>query len=191
MPTRSERRRATREALSGAEAPSGSRPLLQLRDLLIAAAIVGGIIAAALGTFLLLIREGDSVDPSEFVARSPDEKAIEELARRSIEVLPKGQWPSLYASFTPEYQERCPEQEFVEAGIAGAQAVGVNLPLLRFKHLENVSIESGAASAIIVGEVEGQSEYSLQGDFENVAGTWKIAPAPTAQGCEAFERIAG
>jgi hypothetical protein len=191
MPTRSERRRATREALSGAEAPFGRRPLLRGRDLFIAAAIVGGIISVALAAFLLVIRGEDSVDTSIFVARSPDEKAIEELARRSIEVLPKGQWPSLYASFTPEYQQRCPEQEFAEAGVAGAQAVGVNLPLLRFKRLENVSVESSAASAVIVGEVEGQSEYSLQGAFQNVAGAWKIAPAPSTQGCEAFERITG
>jgi hypothetical protein len=166
------------------------QPLWRARDLYIAAAITGGIVALALGAILLATRGGGG-GGTIFVARTPDEKAIEELARRSIEVLPKGEWPSLYDSFTPEYQQRCTPQQFAEAGVTGALEVGANLPLLRFKRLENVSIDATTADAVIVGEIEGQSEYSVQAEFRNVEGAWKIAPAPSTQGCEAFERLAG
>ncbi len=47
-------------------------------------------------------------------------QAIESLARRSIEVLPAGQWPSLYDSFTSEFQQRCPREEFDQAGMDSA-----------------------------------------------------------------------
>ncbi len=186
-----------REALSRPHQPLARRPFLRGRDLFIAAAIVGGTIAVAIAVVLLVIPGGGGSDNGAadsspiFVARTTDEKAIEALARRSIEVLPAGQWPSLYDSFTSEYQQRCPQQQFVEAGVAGAKDVGANLPLLRFKRLEKVSIETAVASAVIVGEIAGQSEYSVQGAFQQVGGNWKIAPAPSTQGCEAFERIAG
>ncbi len=120
---------------------------------------------------------------------SKDEQAIQELARRSIEALPDGEWASLYDEFTPEYQQRCPQRQFVEAGEAGAAEQGANLALLKFKRLEDLTIDGAAASGVIVGEIQGQSEYSVKGAFENVGGTWKIAPAPNTEGCQAFERL--
>src|SRR2546427_10483435 len=103
MPTRSQRRRALREALASSDVPTRSQPLLRGRPPFIAAAIAGGIVAIAAAGVLLVMRGGGG-DSAAFVARTDDEKAIESLARRSIEVLTAGQWPSLYDSFTPEYQ---------------------------------------------------------------------------------------
>jgi hypothetical protein len=115
-----------------------------------------------------------------------DEEAIQSLARRSIEVLPAGQWPSLYDSFTSEFQQRCPREEFDQAGEDAAIQLGDDLRLLRFKRTEDIIIEGTTAQAVIVGEIVGQSEYQIQAAFQMEDGDWKIAPAPDTQGCEAF-----
>ena len=115
-----------------------------------------------------------------------DEEAIQTLARRSIEVLPAGQWPSLYNSYTSEFQQRCPREEFDQVGVDAAAELGDDLRLLRFKRLESVTIEGSSAQAVIVGEVAGQSEYQIQAAFQKVDGGWKIAPAPDTQDCQAF-----
>jgi hypothetical protein len=118
-----------------------------------------------------------------------DEEALQWLARRSIEVLPAGQWPSLYEFFTSEFQQRCPQEEFAQAGEDAAIQLGDNLTLLRFKRTEGMSIEGLNAQSVIVGEIVGQSEYRIQAAFLNENGDWKIAPAPDTQGCEAFGRL--
>jgi len=115
-----------------------------------------------------------------------DEEAIQSLSRRSIEVLPAGQWPSLYDSFTSEFQRRCPREQFDQAGEDAAVQLGDDLKLLRFKRTEGVTIEGSTAQAVIVGEIVGQSEYQVQATFQKEDGDWKIAPAPDTQGCEAF-----
>jgi hypothetical protein len=120
-----------------------------------------------------------------------DEEALQWLARRSIEVLPAGQWPSLYDSFTSEFQQRCPREEFAQAGEDAAIQLGDNLTLLRFKRTEGISIEGLNAQAVIVGEIVGQGEYQIQAAFRNENGDWKIAPAPDTRGCEAFGRLSG
>ena len=126
-----------------------------------------------------------------FVPADEDGRAIEDLARRSIDVLPRGEWPSLYDSFTAEYQQRCSRDAFALAGIAGAAALGSDLPLLRFKLLQDVQIDQGSASAVIVGELVGQGEYTVQGSFQKVEGVWRIAPAAGTDGCNAFNRLSG
>ncbi|MCH7998323.1 MAG: hypothetical protein IIA91_02440 [Chloroflexi bacterium] len=119
------------------------------------------------------------------------EQEIQSLARRSIEALPAGQWPSLYDSFTSEFQGRCPRAKFDQAGLDAAVQLGDDLQLLRFKRLESVTVEGSIAQAIIVGEIAGQSEYQIQAAFQLEGGSWKIAPASGTAGCEAFSRLSG
>jgi hypothetical protein len=123
----------------------------------------------------------DTVEPA-----TGDEEAIQRLARRSIEVLPAGQWPSLYDSFTSEFQQRCSREQFEQVGEDAAIQLGDDLRLLRFKRTESMTIEGSSAQAVIVGEIVGQSEYQIQATFQKEDGAWKIAPAPDTQGCEAF-----
>lgn len=118
-----------------------------------------------------------------------DEDKIESLARLSIEVLPAGEWPSLYESFTREFQQRCSRQEFEQAGEDAATELGDDLPFLRFKRVENIDIEGQNARAVIVGQLAGQPEYSLRAAFRMENGDWKLAPAPNTEGCEAFRRL--
>jgi hypothetical protein len=139
---------------------------------------------------------GETLAPSAsgaaaFVPTTPDEVAVESLARRSIEVLPAGQWPELYDDFTPEFQQRCPRQEFVDGGARNASELGTNLPLLAYKRLEQVTIENDSASAVVIGELRGQSEYSIQAAFQRIDGTWKLTAAPQTEGCAAFTRLGG
>jgi len=123
----------------------------------------------------------DAVQPA-----GSDEEAIQSLARRSIEVLPAGQWPSLYDSFTSEFQQRCSREQFDQVGEDSAAQLGDDIKLLRFKRTEGVTIEGLTAQAVIVGEIVGQSEYQIQAAFQKENGAWKIAPAPGTQGCAAF-----
>ena len=115
-----------------------------------------------------------------------DEEAIQTLARRSIEVLPAGQWPSLYDSYSSEFQQRCPREEFNEAGVDAAIELGDDLRLLRFNRLDSLTIDGSSAQAVITGEIAGQGAYQIQAAFRKEDGGWKIAPAPDTQGCEAF-----
>jgi len=166
--------------------------LMRPRELIIAA-VVGGALLAAFVAFLLL-RNGDgdssaNTVPSPLTATTPDEIAIESLARQSIESLPRGEWPLLYDSFTPEFQQRCPREEFVAAGEAGAREQGDQLPLLRFVRLEDVLFEEEKAKGVIVGEIAGQGEYRIRGAFQKTDGTWKLAPADATEGCQAFDRL--
>jgi hypothetical protein len=118
-----------------------------------------------------------------------DEEALQWLARRSIEVLPANQWPSLYGSFTSEFQQRCSLEEFEQAGKDAATQLGEEVQLLRFKRMENVTIKGSSAQAVIVGEIVGQGEYQTQAAFQKEDGAWKIAPVPNSEGCAAFNPI--
>jgi hypothetical protein len=191
VPTRSERRRRER-AGKRPGGPSSSTTLIRPRELIIAA-IVGGALLAAFVAFLALRGgNGDSTAnavPSPLTATTPDEIAVESLARQSVESLPRGEWPLLYDSFTAEFQQRCPRDQFVAAGEAGAQEQGDQLPLLRFVRLEDVVFEGEKAKGVIVGEVTGQSEYRIGGAFQKTDGTWKLAPADATEGCQAFDRL--
>jgi len=180
--------------------------LLRRADVLAAGALGGTVLVIVLAVVLLSGGGDDSSPPAAsqpagaagspgatasgqpFAPADEDGRAIEALARRSIEVLPRGEWPSLYDSFTAEYQQRCPRDAFVQAGAAGAAALGSDLPLLRFKLLRDVQIDQAAASAVIVGELLGQGEYTVQGSFQKVNGLWRIAPAPGTDGCNACNR---
>ncbi len=148
--------------------------------------LVGGLVAAtaivaAVVVVLVLFVFGDDTS---------DEDSVESLARRSIEALPAGEWPSLYDSFTTEFQQRCPRLEFNRAGDDAASQLGSDLPFLRFVRLENLIIEGGNARAEIVGEIAGQPEYRSEAAFLQEDGEWKLASTPGTEGCEAFIRPA-
>jgi hypothetical protein len=127
--------------------------------------------------------------PSAFSPTTPDDFAIDALARRSIEVLPAGQWSSLYDDFTQEFQARCPREEFVAGGERNAIELGAQLQLLGYKRLEDVAYNGDSATAVIVGELRGQSEYRTGSAFQRVEGAWKLAPADATEGCAAFNRL--
>ncbi|SRR6266545_1183028 len=190
MDRRSDRRRRLR---AGGDQQAS---LLRPRDLFVVAVMGGVVLLIVVGVVVLSggsdgAQDGvgaPSVSAPLFSPSSPDEVAIAALARNSIEVLPRGEWPSLYESFTAEYQERCPRDEFVAAGEAGAAEQGDNLPLLGFVGLEAVVIEGETATAVIVGEIRGASQYRVSGAFQKVDGTWKLAPAAGTEGCAAFNR---
>lgn len=195
------RRRQTRRA-PAAEPPPPPESLLKRRDLA-GAGLLGGTVALAISAALIFGRSGsDTVSTGQppataqpaatatEVLTAADQQAIEALARRSIEVLPAGQWPSLYDDFTPDFQGRCPRAEFDQAGVDAAQQLGASLQLLAYKRLEELKVDGSSASAVIIGELQGQGEYKTGASFQNIGG-WKLAPAPGTDGCSAFNRISG
>ncbi len=123
-----------------------------------------------------------------FAGGTSDEDEIESLARRSVEALPAGEWPSLYDSFTSDFQQRCPRLEFNQAGVDSARELGDDLQFIRFNRVENVAVEGENARAQIVGEIGGQpnSEYKLRALFRKEGGDWRISPVADSEGCEAF-----
>jgi hypothetical protein len=133
--------------------------------------------------------EGAGPTPAVFSPASPDDFAIEALARRSIEVLPAGEWPSLYGDFVPEFQARCPQDAFNAGGQQNATDLGAQLQLLAYNRLEDVVFNGDAATAVIVGELRGQSEYRVSSAFQRVDGVWKLAPVEGTEGCAAFNRL--
>jgi hypothetical protein len=156
--------------------------------------LLAGAVALAVAVALFASGgDGGGGAPTAAVSPTPasDAEAIEALARSSIEVLPARQWPSLYGSFTSEFQQRCPLQQFDQAGVDAAAQLGDDLQRLRFKRLERLTIAGSSAGAVIVGEIVGQGEYQIQAAFQMEDGDWKIAPAPNTQGCEAFARLSG
>lgn len=119
------------------------------------------------------------------------EERLIQLARDSIELLPAGRWPELYDQFTSDFQARCTREEFAQAGEAGAEAVGSNLSLLGFVRLDDLVISGDTATGTIVGEVRGQSEYTVDVAYAIEGGVWKLAPATGTSGCSAFNRTSG
>lgn len=115
-----------------------------------------------------------------------DSEAIINLARRSIEVLPQGQWPSLYTDFVASFTQRCSVEEFTQAGIDSSNGLGEDLQLLGFKYIQDVTIAGDTATGTIVGELRGKTEYQVDAAFAKEDGVWKIAPVPDTEGCSAF-----
>lgn len=192
MPTRSERRRRERAG----RRPAGPLPaaaLIRPRELIILAVLGGALLAGFLAFLLLRGGDGDSspsAAASPLIPTTPDEIAIESLARQAVESLPRGEWPLLYDSFTPEFQQRCSREEFVAAGEAGAQEQGDQLPLIHFVRLEDVVFTGDTAKGIIVGEITGQGEYRLRSAYQKVEGAWKLTPTDGTEGCQSFDRLA-
>ncbi len=158
-------------------AAASTRPRRLILLLVGLAAAIGAIVAAVI-----------IIEPFGLGGGTSDEDAIETLARRSVEALPAGEWPSLYESFTREFQQRCPRQEFEQAGEDSASAQGDALQFIRFKRVENVAVEDENARAQIVGEIGGQpdSEYKLRALFRKEGGDWRISPVADSEGCQAF-----
>ncbi len=208
-------RRRRQQARSSAAAADGKTGTLLLKGNEVAAAgLLTGFVLLLVGIALLASSgtgEGSATTSPGDVTTSPgaattspgdattdavqpagsDEEAIQSLARRSIEVLPAGQWPSLYDFFTSEFQQRCSREQFDQVGEDSAAQLGDDIKLLRFKRTESVTMEGSSAQAVIVGEIVGQSEYQIQAAFRNENGAWKIAPSPGTQGCAAFGRLGG
>jgi hypothetical protein len=196
--SRQERRRKER-------AGSGNPPLIGRTELIAAGFLIAGVFAV-IGV-ILLAGSGDDDDNGEAVQGSPtnaaptptpgppftgapaDVEAIEELARQSIELLPAGQWPSLYDDFVAEFQARCTLEEFTAAGEEGAAAQGTDLPNLRYVRMEPLTTAGTDVRGIIVGEITGKTEYRIETYFRQEAAVWKIAPAPGTTGCSAFNRV--
>ncbi len=139
-----------------------------------------GAVAAVVVVLVVFVFGGDGVS---------DEDEIESLAQRSVEVLPAGEWPFLYDSFTSEYQARCPRLEFNRAGVEAANQL--DLQSLRFLRVEALTVEGSTAQAVIVGEESQQGEYKVQAEFRKESGEWKLAPAAGTQACEAFRPADG
>jgi hypothetical protein len=120
-----------------------------------------------------------------------DQDDIRALARRSIEVLPQGQWPSLYNDFTADFQARCTLADFTKAGSDSATNLGASLHLLEFNDLKDLAINGTNATARIVGDLKGQanSTYEVGAAFVKVNASWKIAPKSETNGCSAFDQI--
>jgi hypothetical protein len=118
-----------------------------------------------------------------------DQEAVNSLAQRSIDVLPQGEWPSLYDSFTSEFRQRCPRDEFDQSGVDVATQLGDDLPFLKFKRLEDTLIQGDNARAVIVAEFPSRGEYNVQAAFRKEGGDWKIAPAARTEGCQAFQQL--
>ena len=148
--------------------------------------MVGGLVASAGAVAAVVVVLVVFVFGSDGVN---DEDEIESLAQRSVEVLPAGEWPFLYDSFTSEYQARCPRLEFNRAGVEAANQL--DLQSLRFLRVEALTVEGSIALAVIVGEESQQGEYKVKAEFRKESGEWKLAPAAGTQGCEAFRPADG
>jgi hypothetical protein len=190
---RAARRRKERE---GGGAPFYRRPEV----------LTGAIIAAmGIATFIIVIvllsgggdgDDGDTVgeptatsEPVIFVPETADDVAIDQLARRTVEALPSGEWPALYTSFTQEYRDRCPEDEFIQAGVDSSEQLGQSLQTIEYVRLQDVQyLDDTNVRLVIVGRVP-QGEYTLEALFQKVDDAWKIAPAPSTTGCNAFSRL--
>jgi hypothetical protein len=122
---------------------------------------------------------------------SSDQDDIRALARRSIEVLPQGQWPSLYNDFTADFKARCTKADFTQAGVDSATNLGASLDLLEFNDLKNVAINGTTATATIIGDLSAQanSAYDVDAAFAKENGAWKLAPASGTTGCQAFNVV--
>jgi hypothetical protein len=120
-----------------------------------------------------------------------DEDDIRALARRSIEVLPQGQWPSLYNDFTADFRGRCSEADFTQAGVDSATTLGASLHLLEFSDVKKLAIAGTTATATIVGDLNGQanSAYDVDAAFAKENGAWKLAAASGTTGCQAFNIV--
>ncbi len=192
MKPRSERRRDEREG----KAPRWSGwPVNVWAGALVSAGVVvitvgavllftGGSDDAADATPTPLFTETLLVDPV-----TPDQIALEEIARRTIESLPNGEWTSLYPEFTGEFQERCPFEEFVAVGEEAAVEQGPSLARIRYVGIQSFDIQPTQARVIIVAELVDRLQYTTGADFEKVDGVWRIAPVEGSVGCESFDRL--
>lgn len=190
--SRSDRRRRERE---GGGTPVWRRPEV----------LTGAVIAAiGLATFVIVVvllsgSGGDDDDtasepeateaPVVFVPETAEDVAIDALARRTVEALPNGQWPELYPSFTEEYKARCPQEDFIAAGVESANQLGQSLQTISYVRLQNVDyLDDSSVRMVIVGSVP-LGEYTLEAYFQKIDGSWRIAPNPETEGCNAFSRL--
>ena len=166
--------------------------------------IVGGL--AIIGAFIAFSGGGGGSAASDTASAAPtaaagspsgvpfnptdaDGQAITALARKSIEVLPQNQWPSLYDDFIPEFQERCSSADFAQAGVDAATSLGSDLSLLGYVGMQDTTVSGDTAQGTIIGELKGQSQYLVSAYFQKVDGVWKIAPAPDTTACQSFTVI--
>jgi hypothetical protein len=161
--------------------------------------VLGASVAAIVGAVLLFSGDGGgdeetvatTITPGPtFSPASADEAAIADLARKSIDGLPRNEWPALYDDFTTGFQARCTREDFVQVGIeaADAQRAEGNLPLLGYARLEDLSVTADSATATIIGVVRGKFEYEIYAAFQRQEGIWRLSPPEGTAGCEGFTR---
>ncbi|MEO8458034.1 MAG: hypothetical protein ABI559_09495 [Chloroflexota bacterium] len=169
--------------------PEPEKPRFQIgRTEKIGLAFLGlGVVAVLIAGVLVLTLKSSSNSST-----NADTDAIKALAQRSIEVLPQGQWPSLYNDFTGAFQARCALADFTKAGEDNATALGASLQQLEFKELDGLSVTGDTAAGTIVGRYKNipGSDYSIEADFARESGAWKITPAGGTSGCQAFNVLA-
>lgn len=172
-------------------------------ELIAAGFLIAGITAIVAAVVLTQNNSGDTDNVAVTTTQAPipsangvafepteeDGQAIVALARRSIEVLPQGQWPSLYDDFVTSFAARCSAAEFAQAGVDSAANLGADLQLLGYKYMQDVTVAGDTATGTIVGEVRGKSEYQVSAAFAREDGVWKITPVPDTTGCAAFTVI--
>ncbi len=145
-------------------------------------------LAVAIGAIGAIVAAVVLIEPFGLGDGTSDEDEIESLARRSVEALPAGEYPYLYESFTREFQQRCPRQEFEQAGEDAATQLGDDLQFLRFRRVENLAIQGRNARALIVGDVAGkpESEFKRRALFRKEDDGWRLVPVADSEGCQAF-----
>lgn len=193
MKPRSERRRDEREGTK----PSRSRWPINVW----AMGLVGaGAVAIVVGAVLLLTG-GDNDDntdttptplsatPALVEPETPDQIALEALARKTIESLPGGEWTTLYPEFTDEFQERCSFEEFTAVGTEAAIEQGPSLARIRYVGIQSFAIQPTHARLVIAAELVDRLQYFTGADFDKVDDVWRIAPVADSVGCEAFDRL--
>lgn len=206
MSSRANRRRKRRSTPEDAPAP-GRRTLLgRTERIAIGFLAFGIVIVAVVGLIVASTRGGDGTETvanTDTITAGPtgptptsggsaaDEADVRALAQRSIEVLPAGQWPSLYDDWTLEFRGRCDRTVFDQAGVDSAEALGASLQLLEYKELRELVINGDTASGIIIGRYSGVdgSDYDIQAAFAKEDGRWKLAPAPDTTGCSGFNQL--
>ena len=202
MSSRADRRRKRRSGFDDSSPPGRQLPFGRTTRIAFGFLIAGIVTVATVALIASSIGGGDSTEtvantgtatatPIGPTANATDQADIEALARKSIEVLPAGQWPSLYDDFTVDFRGRCDIATFTQGGVDSAISLGSNLQLLEFKQLKELSVTGDKASGVIVGGYRGTegSDYDIQAAFAKEDGRWKIAPAPDTTGCSAFNQL--
>ena len=135
------------------------------------------------------ITSAASTEVASGTLQPADVQAITDLARRSIDLLPQDRWPELYDDFVPEFHDRCSLADYTAGGQQAAEDLGESLALLGFKDMQTIEVTGDNARAVIIGELRGQSEYTIEAFFRREPGGWKFVPAPGTTGCSAFNRL--
>jgi hypothetical protein len=207
MSRRADRRRRKRSGQE--ETPSSERRFgLGRTEQIAIGFLVAGLVVVGVAALIISLATGGGDDTNAVAntttssaqatgtpgptGSAQDQADIRALAQRSIEVLPAGQWPSLYDDFTADFKGRCDPAVFAQAGVDSATSLGAELQQLEFVDLKDLVVNATTATAVIVGgykDLDASSDYDIEAAFAKEDGRWKIAPAPNTTGCSAFNQL--